>query len=93
VLQSFRSGNEVNSMTNDLLQVELETYAREKDQLLAKHENEFVLIHNADVLGVFESGQDALRVGCQTIGNRPFLVKKIERFEHVVRLSSNLIAI
>lgn len=80
-------------MSTGLLKAELETYALKKNELLAKHENDFVLIHDSEVLGFFKTGHDALKSGYQSVGNRPFLVKRIERFDHKPSLSSSHIGL
>ena len=68
---------------------ELETYERERERLLAEHAGEFALISGSAVLGAFGSEGDALRSGYQQVGNKPFLVRKIERIDPKVYCSVN----
>lgn len=65
------------------LKQEYETYQAHKEELLAKHEGQFVLIRENEIVGVFASYDDALKAGLNKFGNVPFLVKKIERDEKI----------
>jgi hypothetical protein len=78
---------------SDILKTELETYASLRDDLLATSENKFALIHGHDLLGVFESEQDAINQGYQVLGNVPFLVKQIVRVEVTQKFVSHLLAL
>jgi hypothetical protein len=80
-------------MSSGELRKELETYESHRVELLATAENEFVLIHGADIMGTFETEVDAIKHGYRELGNVPFLVKKIVRVEHPENFVSNLIAI
>jgi hypothetical protein len=64
------------------LERELETYAREKTNLLAD-EGKFVVIHGAKILGVYSDYEDALKIGYEKCQLNDFLVKKIEATEAV----------
>lgn len=64
------------------LERELETYAREKDSLLAE-EGKYVVIQDTKIIGVFTSYEDALQVGYEKCGLKDFLVKKIESIETI----------
>lgn len=71
------------------LERELETYARELPNLTAS-EGKFVLIH-ADEVEVFESYEDALRIGYERYGLDPFLVKRIESVETIHFLTRDVL--
>ncbi|MCB1218555.1 hypothetical protein KDL44_14315 [bacterium] len=60
-----------------LLRQELETYARHKPELLARHEGKFVLIIADRILGVFEDRQSASNAGYQQCMDAPFLVHQV----------------
>jgi hypothetical protein len=62
------------------LQIELETYKKRLPDL-SSHEGKFVLISGSEVLGTFESYQDALAAGYEKLGLKPFLVKRISAVE------------
>jgi hypothetical protein len=64
------------------LQKELETYNRLKQQFIAD-EGRFVLICGDAVDSIWDTYDDALRVGYQKFGLAPFMVKKIGVIEPV----------
>ena len=66
----------------DELKKELETYERKKPDLLAQA-GKFALIKGDEVLGVYESYADALKIGYEKCGLSPFLVKKIQAIEPI----------
>lgn len=64
------------------LQVELETYEKHRDSLLGK-EGKYVLIHGAEIAGLWDTYEDAIQAGYQKFGLGPFLVKQIQGIERV----------
>jgi hypothetical protein len=60
---------------------ELETYARHKDELLARAEGQWVLIKDDAVIGTYPDFVTACRAGYERFGRVPVLVKRIERVE------------
>jgi hypothetical protein len=64
------------------LERELQTYKQKLGEL-APHEGRYVLIHEAEVVDVFMSYEDALKEGYEKFGLTPFLVKKIQAVEQV----------
>lgn len=64
------------------LEQEMATYERERALLLA-HEGRFVVIRGSEVLGTYDTYEDALRDGYRRVGLAPFLVKQIEAVETV----------
>ncbi|HUY35669.1 MAG TPA: hypothetical protein VMV69_23195 [Pirellulales bacterium] len=70
-------------MTTDVLRTELETYGQRKQELLESSEGKFVVIHRANVAGVWDTYEGALHAGYEKFGLVPFLVKQIERIERV----------
>ena len=73
------------------LESELKKYEEKKQELLKTDENKYVLIKDQEIVGIFESQKDAIKVGIEKFGNTPFLVKKIERIEQGQNFTSNLI--
>jgi hypothetical protein len=59
------------------LEKELETFKRELPNLLAQ-EGKYVVVSGDDIVGVFAAYEDALTVGYEKCGLKPFLVKKIQ---------------
>jgi hypothetical protein len=73
----------INSSPNRLA-AELETYEKHLAELLAEGLGKYVLIHGAELLGVWDTYEDALKVGYEKCGvATPFLVKQISGLEQV----------
>ena len=64
------------------LEKEMETYNANLSELMA-HEGKFVLICGDKIHGTYTSFKDALQEGYQTFGLTPFLIKQIEKIEHI----------
>ncbi len=75
----------------NLLDEELQTYEKNKEELIKENEGKYVLIKGSKIINIFESEKDALKEGIEKFGNTPFLVKKIERVEQTQNFTSNLI--
>ncbi len=67
----------------DRLKAEIDTYCREKDRLVAESEGKFALVHGQEVVGVWDTYEDALKEGYGHFGLEPFLVKHIEAIEQI----------
>ena len=73
------------------LQKELETYETKKQALLSEGEGKFVAIHGDDVLGVWDTYEDALKAGLAKCGPRtPFLVKQISGIDQILYISRDV---
>ena len=71
---------------NMILAREMETYRKKLPELLAE-EGKYVLIKGKRMFGVFKNEDRALSAAYKRFGPRtPFLVKKIEAVEKVIRL-------
>lgn len=79
--------------TTNVLAEEMETYLREKKKLLEQSVGKFVLIKKTTIEGIFESQNDAIKVGISKFGNNPFLVKKIEEIETPQNFTSNMLIV
>ena len=75
------------------LQRELETFEAHRAELLGQAPGKFALVHDGQVVDVFDAEADGIREGYRQFGNVPFLVKKIEPVDIPQRFASNLIAI
>ena len=64
------------------LEHEVQTYQKKRHELLA-HQGKYVLIHGDDLAGIWDSYEDALKVGYDKFGLKPFLVKQIEMVDTV----------
>lgn len=71
------------------LEKELSTYESLLPTLKAD-EGKFALIAGEDLLGTFDSYEDALNIGYDRCGLQPFLVKRIEANESVAFFSRDL---
>lgn len=60
-----------------VLHKELRTFETRLPELLGTSAGKWVLIHDDDLIGTFESRNDAINQGYQTLGNVPFLVKEV----------------
>ena len=64
------------------LEREIETYKRKLPEL-KDQEGKFALIHEDDLVGVFDTYDDALTIGYKQFNLVPFLVKQIQAVEQV----------
>lgn len=71
------------------LEKEIDTYNKELPQLLDQ-QGKFVVISDTDVIGVYVSYEDALKVAYEKCGLKPFLVKQIQSVEQVQFFSRDL---
>jgi hypothetical protein len=71
------------------LEREIETYRRKLPELLAS-KGKYVVIHGEEVAGVYDGYEDALTVGYERYGDKPFLVRKISETEKVIHSSRSL---
>lgn len=76
-----------------VLDNELRTYKKHREELLGTAEGKYVLIHNDQVVGVFESKMDAISQGYRQFGNVPFLVKQVLKIEVPQDFVSNLLGV
>jgi hypothetical protein len=75
----------------EALERELATYRARLPELSAE-QGKFILIHGDEVLGIYDSYQDALTAGYEKAGLDPFLVKRISAVETVAYFSRELVA-
>lgn len=64
------------------LEKEQATYDRELQNLLGS-EGKYALVHGEEVVGVYDTYNDALQIGYDRFGLNPFLVKRIQAVEQV----------
>ena len=62
------------------LEKEQETYHRELPKLLSSA-GKFVVIHDQEIAGIYDTYLDALKIGYERYGLGPFLVKQIAAVE------------
>ena len=67
------------------LEKELETYNKELPHLLS-HDNKYVVICDTQIVGFFDTYEDATQVGYIKFKLEPFLVKRVEAMEQIQRV-------
>ena len=72
------------------LEKELETYHQKLPELLGD-EGKWVVIHQNEVAGIFETYVDALRQGYEQFGMPPFLVKQINTIEPIHSINRGIL--
>ena len=70
------------------LEEEIKTYEENKQELVKKANEKYVLIKDKVIVDIFESEQDAIKIGIGKFGNVPFLVKKIKEVEQTQNYTS-----
>ena len=77
-----------------MLEKELETYKNKKAELLLLNPNGgFAVIKDDEVLGVWQSRADALKIGIEKYGNIAFLVKNINESDIAINFTRNLVLV
>jgi len=72
------------SCPTDVLHREYETFMNHKEELCASSQGKYALISGDDVLGVWETYQDALQAGYEKCGiDKQFLVQRISATDRV----------
>jgi hypothetical protein len=75
----------------DVLKKELDCYEAHKAMLIGKSKGKYVLIKEDQIIDIFDTRIDAIRVGYEKYGNVPFLVKQILELDPPQNFTSNLL--
>ncbi len=75
------------------LERELKIWEAHKDALLGGALNKFVLIYLDDLVGTYDTEQDAVNDGYRRFGNVPFLVKHVTPVERPLNFLSGLVGL
>jgi hypothetical protein len=67
----------------EALKHELAFYECKKPEFLLAYEGKFVLIKDSQLLGVFDSAEQAYAEGLSKLGNVPFLIKQVAKEEPI----------
>ncbi|HYC91635.1 MAG TPA: hypothetical protein VEO54_20620 [Thermoanaerobaculia bacterium] len=70
------------------LETELRFFNQHRTRLLQDASGKFALIKGESVIGIFDSDTAAIRHGYQTLGNVPFLVKKVTEVDIPLNFTS-----
>jgi hypothetical protein len=73
-----------------LLSREVAVYDDNRERLLAEAAGRWVVIAEGKVQGLWDTYEDALKHGYDTVGLAPFLVKKVEAVEHAQLFTRNV---
>lgn len=76
-------------METKFLEHEIKRYESERENLLME-EGRFALIKGNEETEIYDSYDDALKIGYQKYGLEPFLVKKISRIDPVLNFTRNI---
>ena len=60
-----------------MLEQELTYYEEIKEELLNNHQGKFVLIHRRELLGVYDTDEEAYAQGVRRFGTGPFLIQPV----------------
>ena len=66
------------------VQKEYQYYLKIKASLLAQHKDKFALIKNDELVGTYDTDQDAYKVGLEKFGNVPILIIRVQQDEEKV---------
>jgi len=69
-----------------MLDVERQYFEDHQEQLKRDYPGKFVVIRNQDVIGSFDTMQDALSAGTRQFGLSAFLVRRTDEFPHEVSI-------
>jgi hypothetical protein len=75
------------------LAVELAYFQSQKSEWLKHHENQFALVKDQQLLGVFSTQREAVEAGLTRLGNVPFLVMQILQSEPLATNPSLLLGL
>jgi len=78
-------------MNKNILKKEVDTFNKNKKELIKTKENKFVLIKETKIIGTYNSQKSAVVTGIKKFGNTPFLVKKISEKEEKPNFAFGLI--
>ena len=67
------------------LEKEIATYEKLKEELLKNRAGKFVLIHDEELCGTYDSTENAYSEGVKRFGTAPFLVREISARPQVYR--------
>jgi len=78
-------------MATGVLDPELETFEKHRDELLRTAREKFALVKDQEVVGTYDTEQAAISEGYHRFGNVPFLVKQILEADRQMNFMSGII--
>ena len=76
-------------METNFLEYEINRYEKELKNLF-KQEGKFALIKGDEKIEIFDTNNDALKIGYEKYGLEPFLIKKISSVETILKFTRPL---
>lgn len=73
------------------LETELAYYQRRRDELVARESGRFALIKGEQLIGVYDTLEEALTAGYSRFGLEPFLAKLISQTDETINLTTFLV--
>ncbi len=70
-------------MTDDPLHKEIETYNAKLAELIGNSLGKYVLVKGPEIIGVYDTYADALKIGYERFKLQPFMVKQVAPAERV----------
>jgi hypothetical protein len=67
-----------------MLENERKYFEQHHDEWLKQHSGKFVLVKNEELIGVFDTQQEALVEGARRFGTESFLVRQVEETEQLI---------
>lgn len=74
------------------LRVEIATFNRRRDELERRHMHKWVLIRGEDLVGTFDTLENAARTAARRFGRGPYLIRQVGADEKVHLPSSVMFA-
>jgi len=71
-----------------MLEKERRLFEQHRAEWLKQHHGQFVLIKGEELIGVFNTQQEALVEGARRFGTESFLVRQVEESEQLVYIPS-----
>jgi hypothetical protein len=69
-----------------MLETELAYYRAHRDEWLKSYRDRFVLVKGEKLIGVFNTQEEALRVGARSFGLNSFLIQRVSEVDKPIDL-------
>lgn len=69
-----------------MLEEERAYYGENLQEWLTRHANRFVLVKGSNLIGTYDTNEDALREGARLFGREPFLVRRVQESQPTVTI-------
>jgi hypothetical protein len=76
-----------------VLDKELKTFKKRKSDFLDHYKDQFVLIHEEELVGSFTTAAEAYKAGIHKFGNVPFLIKQVTEVEPIAHVPAYVLGL